>query len=1041
MLFRKREQKLWFLIILTIGILGKLQAQPIGIRSGYHSLDDGLSDRTVSSITFLEPGFLWIATQNGLNRFEGYEFRVFNNHNPPPYYISESNIREMFVDKEKQLVLSYNNAPFIIDIFDPETAELKTIKLSPSTGARGIPRGLFSDRDRNIFFLTLNEDGIRIFQLLPGGDFKEVLFLAESRQSTNFDVQAIHLMDGTFMINDEEKGLRWFSQDGELLKSFTSGDFGEAGLRHYPSRSHILREDIKGRIWLSFYKMEGLYHWQPLQDTVSLTPEVDMNQEYAYSWEDPEGNLLFAETDGIGFFPNLDHLYLLDIDGEWMDFSFLLKEASKILTVSSSNSFFEDIFLGMDTGLKIVKNQRSKVETILAEDLEEFMRGVVVRGIEEDKDGNIYFAREVDHWYKWDPRNKTLDTLAMVDSLTGRPLQNFNCSFNIQFDNDKEYLWGISCNSNDEGQLHKMNPRTGKVITYTFHFKFRDFTISKNGMIWLLYSSQIGTDGLLYFNPDEGDFVPYFSRQDNPIINSNPHFIMEDSRQKLWIGADNGLFCVDPLDKTEKKYSHEQEEHTSVRLSSSTVYEIHEDEGGRLWLGTTEGINILDPQTDSLTVYDINNGLPNNTVCGFLPDKNGNYWVATYFGLSYFNAKSKNFRNFYKEDGLSHNEFNRFSHHKSADGTFYFGTVNGLNIFESEDLLEDSTASNIFLTKFTVYDRRTDSAEVHFTNLNNRLEFEVSPYVSYFQFDFALSNFVKPGNNRYEAWLEGLEKDYSFLGKANNVRYYKVPAGKYKLHIRGAHANGNWSEPLVVNIIVRKFLFQQTWFIVLGICLAALVAYGIFRYILNQQIKMERLRTKISSDLHDEVSGLLAGIAIQSDILKLKSSDEDNQHKLRQIGEVSRKAIAKMSDVIWSIDSRNDRVEDLLQRMKEHLSEVLEAKDIDYYIETLRINPKAKIPVNVRQDLYLIFKEAINNVAKHSDASEVRVRLSTEGKNFKMTVQDNGSGRKVHTNGQMETKRGQGMANMRMRAHRLKGKLIISDRKGYMINLSIKKFG
>jgi signal transduction histidine kinase len=90
-----------------------------------------------------------------------------------------------------------------------------------------------------------------------------------------------------------------------------------------------------------------------------------------------------------------------------------------------------------------------------------------------------------------------------------------------------------------------------------------------------------------------------------------------------------------------------------------------------------------------------------------------------------------------------------------------------------------------------------------------------------------------------------------------------------------------------------------------------------------------------------------------------------------------------MSDVIWSIDSRNDRVEDLLQRMKEHLHEVLEPKDIDYYIETLRINPKSKIPVNVRQDLYLIFKEAINNVAKHSDATEVRIRLSTEGKHFK----------------------------------------------------------
>ena len=1039
MLFLLRKWKIW--LFLTIFFGGELHAQPIGIRSEYYTIDDGLSERLVTGMQYLEPGYLWIATQNGLNRFDGYEFITFDENTSFPNFISRSNIRQMLINQNQQLVLYYNNVPNVIDIFDPETANLKTIKLSPLQGLKGIPRALFSDRDHRIFLTTIDvEEGLRIFELDTLGHYSEIFHLQESYNSSNIDVQVIHLMDQSFLINDQENGLRWFSKEGEVLQAFSDNNFPTDFSDFYPSRSNILYEDIKGRIWLSFHKMDGLYQWEPMQENIQLVPEMDRNQKYTHAWEDTEGNILFSQSDNQGFFPEVTALHLLGMNDEWRDFSFLLKEASKITTISSSNSFFQDIFLGMDTGLKIVKNRRSKVETLLADDLADYLRGALIRGIEEDREGNIYFAQEVNHWYRWNPTQQRLDTLLLVDSLTNRPLR-FNCSLDIQFDAPKEYLWGISCNNDDEGQLHKVNPQTGKTLTYTYHYQFTDFVLGRDETIWVLYTSQIGTSGLLSFNQSTGRFTPYFNSDNNIMANTHPRFIIEDSERQLWVGTDNGLFHIDPRKNIHRRYGKSPQQPVHTRLTSNTIYEIQEDNKGLLWLGTTEGINLLDPVTDSVKVFDIYNGLPNNTVCGFQPDGNGNYWVATYSGLSFFNTQTETFKNFFKEDGLTHNEFNRFSHHRAQNGLLYFGTVNGLNIINPAELLNDSSTTNVFLTKFSAYDRKQDSVKTIFTNLNNPTVFEISPYTSYFQFDFALTGLVNSDNNRFAVLLEGVDKGYSFLGKSNYVRYNKIPAGRHKLYIRGAHSNGSWSEPVVVEILVKKFFFQKAWFILSMILFLALLAYGIFRYILNQQIRLERLRTKISSDLHDEVSGLLAGIAIQSDILKIKSKDAGKQQKLKQIGEVSRKAISKMSDVIWSIDSRNDRVEDLLQRMKEHLNEVLEPKDIDFYIETQRINPKAKIPVNVRQDLYLIFKEAINNVAKHSDATEVRVRLSTEGKQFKMMVQDNGSGKKVYSNGSVEKKKGQGMSNMRMRAHRLKGDLVISNRRGYMINLSIKKFG
>jgi ligand-binding sensor domain-containing protein/two-component sensor histidine kinase len=1039
MLFLLRTCMIW--LFATVFFVGGLQAQAIGIRSEYYSLEDGLSARYVTGLQYLEPGFLWVATQNGLNRFEGYDFVVFDENNPPPNYISRNNIRQMLSNEMGHLVLSYDNAPNDIDILDPVTSDLISIKLSPINGFRGIPRGLFADRDHRIFLSTLDDrEGLRVFELDTLGNYTEVFHLQETYERSTIDVNVLHLMDDSFLINDEEKGLRWYSKDGTLLKAFTAEDFLTSFDASYPARLNIMYEDIHGRIWLSFHKTKGLFLWEPMDETIRPAPDLDMTQSYLQHWEDPAGNVLFSQSNGNALLPTIEALYLLDMDDEWHDFSFLLKETSRIFSITSSNSFFQDVFLGMDTGLKVVRNKRSKVETLLADELAEYLRGAVIRGVEEDTEGNIYFAREVDHWYRWNNNQKQLDTLALTDSLTNTPLQ-FSCSFNIQFDATKEYLWGISCNQNDEGQLHKMNPQTGKVITYTYHYQFTDFYISRDETIWLLYHSRIGTSGLLSFDPSTGQFQPYFSPQNNILANTYPRIIIEDSERQLWIGTDSGLFQVDPNENTSSYYGKSSEDNPHIKLSSNTIYEIYEDKNGLLWLGTTEGINILDPVTDAVQTYDVYDGLPHNTVCGFVPDDTGNYWVATYAGLSYFDTEKKTFKNFFKEDGLTHNEFNRFSHHRAQDGMLYFGTVNGLNIIDPIQLLNDSTSTEIFLTKFSAYDRRVDSVKTVFTNLGNTKVFEISPYVSYFQFDFALNGFVNAENNRYSVKLEGVDKDYSFLGQSHYVRYNKVPAGRHKLYIRGAHSSGNWSKPVVVEIIVKKFFYQTPSFILSCVLFLGLIAYGIFRYILNQQIRMERLRTKISSDLHDEVSGLLAGIAIQSDILKLKNKDKDQLQKLRQIGEVSRKAISKMSDVIWSIDSRNDRVEDLLQRMKEHLHEVLEPKDIDYYIETLRINPKSKIPVNVRQDLYLIFKEAINNVAKHSDATEVRIRLSTEGKHFKMMVQDNGSGKREYTNGHTNLKKGQGMANMRMRAHRLKGDLVISSRKGYMINLSIKKFG
>jgi signal transduction histidine kinase len=203
-----------------------------------------------------------------------------------------------------------------------------------------------------------------------------------------------------------------------------------------------------------------------------------------------------------------------------------------------------------------------------------------------------------------------------------------------------------------------------------------------------------------------------------------------------------------------------------------------------------------------------------------------------------------------------------------------------------------------------------------------------------------------------------------------------------------------------------------------------------------QQLKMERIRTQLASNIHDEVSGLLAGIALQSDVLQWDITEPSIIEKLQVVAEVSRKAMSKLHDVIWSADARRDHVEDLLIRMQEHANDVLTPLNITYEIKAFNLNRQALIPVQIRPDLYFIFKEAINNVAKHVKEGNVTVNLKNEGAFFIMDIKDNGA-----IPPKENPSSGQGLKNMDMRAKRIKATITTSWNDGFQVTLKMKRLG
>lgn len=304
-----------------------------------------------------------------------------------------------------------------------------------------------------------------------------------------------------------------------------------------------------------------------------------------------------------------------------------------------------------------------------------------------------------------------------------------------------------------------------------------------------------------------------------------------------------------------------------------------------------------------------------------------------------------------------------------------------------------------------------------------------------------MPNFSSPRRNQFKAWLEGYDKKWSLQSKSPVLRYNKLPPGKYTLHIAGTNAYGGWNEEeLLLPIYVKPAFYETTWFYLSCLLLASLIIYLFFQNRLEQKLKMERIRTRLSSDLHDEVSGLLSGIAMQTDVLQMSTTNPSNKQRLQHIGEVSRKAMSKMSDVIWSIDSRKDKVDELITRMQEHADEILSPIDIAYQIKVERIELQRKLPVTLRQNLYFIYKEAINNVAKHSRADKVDVLLKNEGNHFIMQIRDNGKNEQHKKDKNGSKKTGQGLDNLKMRAYRIDAQIDFAQQdKGFEVTLKRKK--
>jgi ligand-binding sensor domain-containing protein len=568
--------------------------------------------------------------------------------------------------------------------------------------------------------------------------------------------------------------------------------------------------------------------------------------------------------------------------------------------------------------------------------------------------------------------------------------------------------------------------------------------------------------------------LSYF-RNDKVVTVEEEHFPYRKIRHIRWANSstmwvstyDHGLIKVEYTDLySPETWSLTQFSTQIPTWPSNTVLKSIEDRNGTIWVATYAGVVELN-QDGMIRTWGLAEGLPNVSVMGVMEDSQGSIWAHTFGGLAkisqnelvpitekdglpsrvcYFlyedtqnsnllwigtngglikyNVQDSTFKTITQEEGLISNEMNLGAFYEDSQGQFWLGTVEGLSKFDPKRYRGNEVSPRVHIEEVLISGVNVNLL----TTEKLRTDFNQN----FFEVAFIGLNYTAPDQLYYRYRLAGLEEQWQQT-KNTSLRYSSLPSGDYTFQVQSLNSNGLVSQEIAeVRFKVKPPIYQNIWFWTGIIMLIAWVLYLIRRTaMVTKLVDMERMRVRIASDLHDDVGASLTEIALQSDFLLAGTVQRELKDSLTQIGRQCRKIVGSLDDIVWSIDARNDSLGDLTDRIQDYALGVLDLMqfDIEYAFDSLPM--EKKIPVEIRENTYLIIKEALNNVVKYSNGDRVVIRLTLEEHTLNAVVSDNGY---AITNSK---KTGHGLRNMEMRAQRMNGILTIDNKDGFSVSLQV----
>ncbi len=537
------------------------------------------------------------------------------------------------------------------------------------------------------------------------------------------------------------------------------------------------------------------------------------------------------------------------------------------------------------------------------------------------------------------------------------------------------------------------------------------------GTYWFgTYSS-----GVFSYNPSTGKGTNYLNRKINFTTKYRNYIrcMNVDKEGTKWVGTyDDGFYRIDAV--TNRISWNIPDDKKAEVMQRGWINDICCDSGGNTYIATQgDGLIIYEAKTKSFRTMRNPRLTEDNKINKIVEYTKGHLWLATGKGLSCWDLNNSIFLNYPEGKRLAN--MVSVAGCISPNGIVYFGGGNELLYFNPDKLTETSPYIHPDVTSLSVMNKD------YISDINKPLSLTYKD--NYVSFTFSAFDFLNEKGDRFAYYLEGFDKDWNYCNNRHFATYTNLPGGNYTFHLKAQNSAGEWIEsahPVIMNF--SSPYYKKWWFFLL--CSLAIFILGYLLYYAQIQSELEavRLRARLARDLHDDVGSSLSSISIISSMAtkKPQHSPEDAKRLFTKISETSQRTLDSISDLVWTLDPENDLMQDLFMRMRLYTSEILEAKEIMYEFNVAQETELVKMTMDKRKNIYLIFKEAINNIVKYSKCTQVLINVKLVNNTMEFEIADNGIG---FTEGHTEHK-GNGLKNMRQRASQLNGTITIKSKPG-----------
>lgn len=985
----------------------ELNAQPV--TAHFQQIKDGLSSLNTNSVTTDSKGFVWVSTANGLNRYNGYEFQNFYNNPADSTSLISNSILSLYYDGANRLWIGT---------------------------AKGVCRYLSGNN-----FKQYNDTNI---QYVYG------LYMLQNRELLLADHGGVFVYDSL-----SDKWERWKYTVGlRAITCITEDNTGAVWLGNYNNKLYKLSPDKKlqevkipfppviqkkfgdaytrlyadkrGDVWISTY-LGGLIHYSIVKGKYTFYYRYPNNEE------GPGANVIFRvaeDEDGKIWAANASAgvSCLNSETGKFIHYNFSRPVNEFGFYANYVNDVHIDtrgnIWVASSSGLLLFDKRKTKFSSIKVGLSEEYYSAVI-----------SVAALRKEYYLLGSERG-----LLLVNGVTGS-LENISAKAGIR---DKEAITDIiPLNKNSLIVITDKRVVTIDAIAagngLIFRHKaaaYKNFKGTWNANLHVMNGDSVimmntWSNGCFLYNIRTAEWkhfdvsVKGYDNSWTGVISSTPM-----RNKTYWIETRNaGLAKLNTATGEVLPIAIVDKSGKLVDTKDAALLDLYYDGKDRVWAGTIKyGLWEIDTTGKLIKEYAYNEGLYGTRIDKIVADNSGYLWLHASSGLVRFNLRDKKFTTFTSADGIAnHNTIAGLAKHHDGKILFY---NQGKILWYAPGIIEKSGHSPVtYITSIGLPDTTImpeESILYRFSYKNNTLSFT-----------FTAINYTNTSLTQYACRLEGIDKDWRQLGTSRTVLYSNLSPGKYTFEVKACDSNGIWNDnPASLSFIINTPFYKAWWFYLL--CAAGIASFIYYLYMLkiNRIRSEEQIRNKIARDLHDDIGSTLSGINLYSKMALSKNEGDniDVKQILQKIEQRTGNMMEAMSDIVWSINPHHDTVADMLVRMKEYAGEILEAKEIAYqFVDGDNISSQ-KLSLDIRKEIFLIFKEAVNNAAKHACCKTVVISITTAQGSLILRVTDDGKGIADSIRSS-----GNGLKNMKERAVQIKGSLMVESvvRKGTMITLRV----